>query len=265
MKIYISADIEGITGITNWDEANKKHADYQEFREQMTAEVVAACKGALNAGATEILIKDAHASGRNIILSQLPEEAKIIRGWSQAPLCMVQELDDSFDAVMFIGYHSRAGASGNPLAHTLTGKPARIKINDRYASEFLVHGYAAAMLKVPVVYVSGDTGLCAEIAEVNANISTLAVNQGIGASVLSMNQKLAVKEIRDGVKQALEGNLASCLLDLPESFQLEVQYKQHMDAYRAGFYPGAERVSETDVVLQVDDYLAVLTALAFIV
>ena len=99
MKIYISADIEGTTGITDWEEAGKGHPTYQEFRERMTEEVVAACEGAIEAGAKEILIKDAHDSGRNIIAGRLPDCAKLIRGWSGHPFSMVQELDESFAAL----------------------------------------------------------------------------------------------------------------------------------------------------------------------
>src|SRR3546814_17699783 len=85
MKIYISADIEGVDGITNWNEAEKNHPDYPEFRERMTEEVVAACEGAIAAGATEILIKDAHGSGRTILAERLPDCARLVRAWSGQP------------------------------------------------------------------------------------------------------------------------------------------------------------------------------------
>ncbi len=116
MKVYISADIEGTAGITNWEEAEKPHATYQEFRERMTDEVVAACEGAIEVGAKEILVKDAHDSGRNIIAARLPDCARLIRGWSGHPFSMVQELDESFDALLFVGYHAKAGSDENPLA-----------------------------------------------------------------------------------------------------------------------------------------------------
>src|SRR5438552_8811814 len=153
MKIYISADIEGIAGISHGDEARKAHATYQEFRAEMTEEVVAACDGAIAAGATEILIKDAYATVRNIIASRLPDCARLIRGWSGHPLCMVQELDESFAAVVLRGYHSKAGSEGNPLAHTLTGKIAHLRLHGEIASEFLLHARAAALFDVPVVFV----------------------------------------------------------------------------------------------------------------
>jgi D-amino peptidase len=109
MKVFISADIEGVTGITHWDEADRLKPEYSEFREQMTAEVSAACEGALQAGFTEIWVKDAHASARNLIAAKLPRETRLIRGWSGHPFSMVQELDASFDAMLMIGYHSRVG------------------------------------------------------------------------------------------------------------------------------------------------------------
>ncbi len=134
MKVYISADIEGVTGVTHWDETELQKDDSKVFREQMTAEVVAACEGALQGGATEIWIKDAHDSGRNLIASKLPKEACLIRGWTGHPFMMVQELDTSFSAVLMIGYHSRAGAGTSPLAHTMTGELAHVTLNGCFAS-----------------------------------------------------------------------------------------------------------------------------------
>jgi D-amino peptidase len=186
MKVFISADIEGTAGITNWDEARKPHADYPEHRQQMTREVLAACDGANAAGAKEILIKDAHATGRNILQADLPESVRLIRGWSGHPMSMVQELDKSFDAALFIGYHSKAGDETNPLAHTLTGEVMRMRINGVPTSEFLLHAYAAATVGVPVVFVSGDWQLCTDIKETNSNITAVAVSEGIGPSTVSL-------------------------------------------------------------------------------
>lgn len=153
MKVYLSVDIEGTAGITNWDEADKAHADYSAHREQMTREALAACDGAVAAGATEIWIKDAHDTGRNILQADLPECARLIREWSGHPFCMVQELDESFDAALLVGYHSMAGDEGNPLAHTLTGRVMRMRLDGVPASEFLLAAYATASVGVPVVFV----------------------------------------------------------------------------------------------------------------
>ena len=131
MKLYISADIEGVAGIASWDETDKeKSAHYPAFQKQMTAEVKAVCEEAFQAGFKEILIKDAHDTGRNPQLPDLPRGVRVIRGWAGEPLSMVQGIDTGFDAAIFVGYHSRAGAGANPLAHTMSSvRLARVNLN----------------------------------------------------------------------------------------------------------------------------------------
>jgi hypothetical protein len=119
-KIFISADIEGTTGINVWPETEPPN-DY--FRKQMTREVSAAANSAFLNGATDIVIKDAHDSARNLIPDELPRKIRLVRGWMSDPDCMMQGLDKSFDACIFTGYHSPAGNNGNPLSHTMTEPP----------------------------------------------------------------------------------------------------------------------------------------------
>src|SRR3954471_23363500 len=252
MKIYISADIEGIAGITDWDEAKKAHPTYQEFRERMTDEVVAACEGAIDAGAKEILIKDAHGSGRNIIAARLPDCAKLIRGWSGHPFCMVQELDESFDALLFVGYHAKAGSDDNPLAHTLRLRVAHLMINGEIASEFHMHALAAATVRVPSAFLSGDAGICTDAQKIVPGIVTVPVSRGIGPSTLSIAPSLAVKEIREGVTRALQGNRTACRITLPKHFTLEIKYTTPVDAYRASWYPGAKHAADRTVAFESD-------------
>ena len=265
MKIYISADIEGVAGIVHWNETSMDQADYQEFRVQMSNEVAAACEGALNAGASEILVKDAHGSGRNIIPSRLPEQAKLIRGWSEHPFMMVQELDDSFQAAMMIGHHSWAGSNANPLAHTLRGKVTYIKINERFASEFLLSYYTAALVNVPVVFVSGDAGICREAAALNETIETVAVSQGIGGSSISVHPQLAVSRIREGVETALRRDLSSTKANLPPHFRMEMRFRDHTDAYIASLFPGVTTVDPHTVLFESDEYFELLRVLTFTV
>jgi D-amino peptidase len=266
MKVYISADIEGVTGTTHWDEANKSNPDYREFQEQMTAEVAAACEGALHAGATEIWVKDAHGPARNIIAAKLPREAKLVRGWSGHPFLMVQYLDETFHALLLVGYHSPAGTDTNPLAHTISsGRIARIKINDRYASEMLLHTYAAALVNVPLVFVSGDAGICEEATSLNPNITTTAVKQGVGSSTVSIHPHLAVDRIREGAQAAVAGDVAKCAIQLPERFAVEIEYKDHAQARHASFYPGASQKAPHAIQFETDDYFEVLRLLAFVV
>jgi D-amino peptidase len=263
MKIYISADIEGTAGITNWEEADKTHPTYQEFRERMTDEVVAACEGAIEAGAKEILVKDAHDSGRNIIAARLPDCARLIRGWSGHPFSMVQELDESFDAALFVGYHSKAGTDDNPLAHTLRLRVAHLAFNGEIASEFQIYSYAAALVKVPPVFLSGDAGICNDAQRLVPGIVTVPVSRGIGPSTLSIAPGLALKEIRAGVVRALKGDRQACQITLPEHFTLEIKYTTPIDAYRASWYPGARLAAPRTVQFESADYFEVLRAIKF--
>ncbi len=263
MKIYISADIEGVTGVTHWDETDLGKSDSSLFREQMTAEVAAACEGALEAGATEIWVKDAHDLARNIQASKLPKEVKLIRGWSGHPFIMMQEVDNSFRAAFLIGYHSRAGAGTSPLAHTMSTMITRMIINDRPASEFLMSTYAAATVKVPVVFVSGDQGLCAEIKGFNPHIETVAVKEGIGNSTVSLHPDVAVSRIKEGTAKALKGDLSLCQVQLPGHFSVEVEYRRAYDAYKNAFFPGAVQKDETTVRFENDSYYEVMRFFLF--
>ena len=263
MKVYISADIEGTAGITNWEEADKTHSTYQEFRERMTEEVVAACDGAIEAGAKEIVIKDAHGSGRNIIAARLPDCAKLIRGWSGHPFCMVQELDQSFDALLFVGYHAKAGSDDNPLAHTLRLRVAHLMINGEVASEFHMHAWAAATVNVPSVFLSGDEGICADAPRIAPGIVTAPVSRGVGPSTVSIAPSLARKQIQAGVATALRGDLSARRIALPKQFTLEIKYTTPVDAYRASWYPGAKLADARVVRFESADYFEVLRAINF--
>ncbi|NQV14603.1 M55 family metallopeptidase [bacterium] len=260
MKVYISADIEGITGIGHWNETDKSFPnEYSQFQKQMTAEVAAAAEAAIQAGATQVYIKDAHDSGRNLILENLPELVKVIRGWAGHPLSMVQELDDSFDAIMFIGYHSRAGQNTNTLAHTMSSsRIARMTLNGKDMSEFYLHGLAASYYGVPSVFLSGDEGLCNEVHEHNSSIQTVATIRGEGSSVISQHPAVSIRMIHQGVGKALSGNLKQGLLEIPKHLEYSIEFKKHEEAYRAGFYPGAVLLDPLTVGFKTDDYFEVM-------
>lgn len=262
MKVYISADIEGITGVTHWNETELEKGEYAEAREQMTNEVVAACEGALEAGATEIWVKDAHDSARNLIAARLPRAARLVRGWSGHPFTMLQELDNSFAGLALIGYHAAAGSGGNPLAHTMSGHVTWLKINGAYASEFLMGAYTAAYTGTPLVFVSGDQALCDEVKGFNANIGVTAVKQGVGDSTINIHPELAVERIRAGMAAGLR-NAENCRIALPVHFSVEVYYRQPLRAYHFGFFPGARQTAPRSVVFEHSDYFEVLRFLLF--
>lgn len=232
----------------------------------MSLEVAAACEGALEAGAKEIWVKDAHYSGRNILAEILPKGVKLIRGWSGHPYSMVQELDDSFDALMMVGYHSRAGQGGNPLAHTLSSsKLDSITINDRQTSEFFLHGNIAAKHGVPLVFLSGDVGLCEEVLEVSPGTTTVATMVGVGDSTISIQPQESLEAIKTKVKSALSGELSNCLWDHPKSFVVHIRFNKQQLAYRASHYPGAELFDPKTIAFTTKEYDEVMQLILFVV
>ena len=263
MKVFISADIEGVTGVTHWDETDKQKEVFREFQQQMTAEVAAACEGALLAGASEIWVKDAHHTARNLLASQLPRETHLVRGWSDHPFSMVQELDQSFHALLMIGYHAGAGSGANPLAHTLTQTVAALDINGQKVSEMILHAYAAAFVGVPLVCVTGDARICNDAEVLVPGIQTVAVKQGIGGSTVSIHPQLAIEKIRQGVQTALAGKVTRYRLTLPPRFEVEIEFREHAKAFRASFYPRAQLKGPNVIRFETDDYFEVLRLILF--
>ena len=267
-KLYVSADIEGVACISAASETDLgKQSEYATFRDQMTAEVAAACAGAFAAGVDSILVKDAHWTGRNIDPHRLraPEQKtlRLIRGWSGHPFAMVQEIDRSFDAAAFIGYHSAASSAGNPLAHTVSGgRFARLELNGVRVSEFLLYAYAAGSVGVPVVFLSGDRALCDEALDLIDGLATVATLEGIGASSLSMLPEQALREIEAGVRRAVSGPRTEPLVP-PADLHFTLRFTKASDAYAKSFFPGARLASDTEVTLETRNYLDVLTFVWF--
>lgn len=266
LKVYISVDIEGIAGSAHWHEASSAaagHSDYQQFRERMTEEAVAAAEGALAAGATEIWMKDAHGSGRNILQERLPKEVTLIRGWSGHPYAMVQEIDSSFDAVAMVGYHGAASDPQNPLSHTYSGRWNLAMLNDSLCPEYWVYAHCCALEGVPVVYISGDAGICEFAKAKNPAIGTNVTNVGHGASVIAVSPTLARQRIRRGMQVALEGDLSAHVLPAAEHYTLKLRFLQHEDAFKCQFYPKARLEGSQTVVVESNDFVDIATTFQF--
>ncbi|WP_077032874.1 M55 family metallopeptidase [Pelomonas sp. KK5] len=265
MKVYLSADIEGIACISAPSECDMNSPDYPPMRAQMTAEVAAACEAAFDAGTREIVVKDAHWTGRNIDPRGLhtPEgkSLQLIRGWSGHPFSMVQGIDASFQRALFVGYHSAAGSGGNPLAHTVSGRLfSRIELNGRTASEFYLFALAAASMGVPVCFLSGDQAQCEEAGQLIDGITTVATLRGEGPSAVSLLPDAAVRQIRDGVRRAIAGPLPA-LLPMPRDFVFKLSFAKAAEAYARSFIPGVRQVSDTQLLLETSNYFDVLTVL----
>lgn len=264
MRVYISSDIEGTTCTTIWDETRKDNAYYPAAARQMTLEVAAAAEGAFEAGADYVLIKDSHGSATNLDLNLIPEGCEVIRGWSGSPMCMADGCDESFDAALFIGYHSAAGRDGNPLSHTFSGKTNKIRLNGKICSEFLLYSYACAMKGVPTVFLSGDKMLTEDFKDLHPCLKTVAVKDGLGGLTKSLQPKTACKLIKQTVAEALKQDLSSALVKLPEHFVLEITYKEQRDAVKYSYYPGFTRIGETTNMMETDDFEDILRCVPFV-
>lgn len=263
-KLYISADIEGVCGIVDWKETEIGEAQGAYFRAEMTREVRAACEAADEAGVKDILVKDAHDSGRSIDPSALTRNARILRSWTKDPLVMMGGIDASFDGVFFIGYHSAAGTSGNPLAHSMETYIREIRINGVLASEFLINAYTAASLGVPVLLLTGDRALCETARDFNPAIRTVAVSEGIGNGSISIHPDLAASRIREAAAAALASDKETLRFPLPESFEVSVAFQEHYRAYRGSFYPGARLAGPAEVAFSGKSWSEVLAFFFFV-
>lgn len=265
MKIFISADIEGVAGFAIREEGHKAEAVYQAMAQRMTREVVAACEAAHAAGAAEIVVKDGHGDATNIDPLQMPDYVTLIRGKSGHPYNMMSGLDASFDGVLFLGYHAPAGNSGFNVSHTSTGNTLYIKLNGQYMSEFMLNSYTAAENRVPVLFISGDATICSLARELVPEITTNVTKSGLGGSTYCVAPDRVLEGIRTGVKKALSGNLSRCRLNLPEEFVYEPVFKEWKKAYTMSFYPGMQQVDNFTLRLVTKKWLEVVTAHCFVV
>jgi D-amino peptidase len=174
MRIFISADMEGITGLVDAEDVQPGGRDYERGRLAMTEDVNAAVRGALRAGATEVVVNDAHGPMRNLMTGTLHPAARLIRGKPKV-MGMIEGLTGDYDALVCVGYHSRAGAHG-VLSHSFMGHEIEdMWLDERPAGEIgLVHA-AAAALGVPLAVLTGDDAACDEVAEWDAAVATVPV------------------------------------------------------------------------------------------
>lgn len=264
MKIFICADVEGTAGIAAWPETELGAADSAYFRAQMSREVAAACRGALEGGAQSVLVKDAHDSARNIDPAALPEQAELLRGWARNPYVMMAGLDGSFDGAFYTGCHSGAGSDGNPLAHTMNLGNNYVLINGLKASELYINMLSASYLGVPSLLATGDEALCAWAAQFNPGMETVAVSRGVGGASASINPALAQRRIQEAARRALDKDASRLKAPLPDEFNVEINFKEHAQAYRASFYPGMIRHGVHNVSFRARDWFEVLRTLFYV-
>ncbi len=205
LRVFISVDMEGISGAVNWEEMRRNDMDYDYFRNVMTREASAAVAGAYDGGATYVVVRDSHGSARNILPEELDKRALLLRDWSGGYKAMMEGIDATFDAVVFIGYHDKAGTPNGIMAHTMSS--ARIEdvsINGVSLPEAGINALIAGTYDVPVAFLAGDQAICDRAEKMFPGITTVSTKQGIGTAELGKHPTLARREIRAGVAKALK-------------------------------------------------------------
>ncbi|MGM0413665.1 MAG: M55 family metallopeptidase [Bacillota bacterium] len=264
LSVFISADMEGISSLVAGQEVSKGEDEYKEFREIMTGDVNAAVGSAFANGATRVVVRDAHATARNILPDKLDERAELIRGWSGRPYSMMDGINENFDTVFLVGYHSSPGLEDGTLAHTISGKFHKIYLNEQPASEALINAYTAGYFGVPVSFISGDETCCQQTEELIPGIETAVVKYGLGGAIRALPLGEARRRIKIGVKSGLgKMNKLKPLGASIETFNAHLIYRRIKDAIRAGNYPGAEQ-KDYEVKFVAEDYLEFLTFLHFV-
>ena len=204
LKVLISVDMEGIAGAVNWEDVRRDGKDYDYFRLIMTKETNAAIVGAIAAGAREIIVRDSHGSARNILPEELDRRALLLREWSGDYKSMMEGVDESFDAVICVGYHAKAGTDNAIMDHTMSSRRIEdVSINGISLPEIGINALIAGMYDVPVIFVAGDQAICDQAKSLFGEIETVAVKKGIGEASLGLHPETARNAISLGVKKAL--------------------------------------------------------------
>jgi D-amino peptidase len=259
-KVFISIDMEGITGVTHWEDVSRSGKDYDMFRKIMTEEANAAVEGALGAGATEIWVRDSHGSARNILPELLNKEAKLLRNWSGGPQSMMEGIDETFDAVIFIGYHAKAGTPDALLEHTSSGTITDVSINGVSLPEAGYNALMAGVHGVPVVFVAGDDAICEQVKSLFGKVETVDVKKGIGGAALNLHPEVSQEKIRAGVEKALRNVGQYEPYKLSPPYKLVLTLKNEEDVYQAALFPGAKRTGDWEVTYESDDLMDVMNA-----
>lgn len=256
MKVLVSVDMEGISGIVDRNQTGRDQLDYQKGRDLMVGDINAAIDGILEAGGSEILVADGHGWMKNIEPEKLNKAAVLVRG-TPKPFSQVAGIDESFDAVIFVGYHSKRGTRNGILSHTYSGRVVdHLKVNGMEIGETAMNAAVAGCFGVPLIFVSGDLAVTKEAKELNPEIVTVAVKEAISRTAAKcLHPEEAGVKIREGVREAM-GKLSQFK---PFKFQppieLEVKYANALMADAVEFMPSADRVNGRTVRFVLDDYL----------
>jgi len=252
MKILISIDMEGITGVVSQSHTDPAHAEHQRFRKLMTGDANAAIEGALKSGATEVIVNDAHANMDNVLIENLHPAAHLISG-SPKPFSMMQGIDSDVDAVFLVGYHARAGSEDAIHDHTWSGKIFNVSLNGKLVGEIGLNAALAGHFGVPVALVTGDQITAAEAREtLGEDVETVTVKTALGRTAAEcLSPARTAEMIRAAAERALSHRRLPYVLQAP--ITLNVEFMRTTQAEKATLIPGACRSSPRTVEWIGDD------------
>jgi len=266
LKVYISVDMEGVTGTVTGDQLGPSGFEYARFREVMTREALAAIQAAKEAGATEILVSDSHGNGENLLIDQFPPDVRIIRSWPRR-LSMMAGIDATFDAVMFIGYHSSTSNTRGVRAHTFSSaRLTRVAVNGVEMSEGSWNAAIAGHFGVPVVMISGDDAVIEEVRRLVGPIEGAEVKRSLGFhSANTLTPEAGYKLIGEKVRAALGRRGDFRPYRVQEPVTVEVSFKHYLPAEVLTFLRGVERVDSHTIryraqnMLEASDFMVFVT------
>ncbi len=243
LKIYISADMEGVVGAVTGEQLGPSGFEYQRFRQFMTDEVNTAIGAAKEAGATEIVVSDSHGNGQNLLIDQLPSDVTVIRSWPRR-LGMMAGIDESFDGAIFIGYHTSTSNTEGVRAHTMSSaRLTSVKLNGVPVPEAGFNAAIAGHFGVPVIMVSGDDAIIEETRRVVGDVEGAVVKRALGFhSAATRTPDAANKIIAEKVRAAIEriGDFRPHRIEGP--IELEVSLKHYRPVELLGYLPNVERI-----------------------
>jgi D-amino peptidase len=235
--------MEGIAGLVDPSQVSSSGRDYALGRKLMTAEVNAAIDAAFAAGATEVVVNDSHGSQTNLPPDEVDRRAVLITG-SPKPLGMMQGIDDTFAAVVFIGYHAQASTTDGVLDHTYNGQLKSVRLNGREVGEYGLNAALAGHFGVPVVFISGDRAVAEQARGFIPGIEALAVKEAFGhTAARTLHPEKARERIAVGIKAALarRSQIPPVHLSRPVTIEIELANSAQTDS--AMMVPGMKRAS----------------------
>ncbi|MCQ2548272.1 MAG: M55 family metallopeptidase [Clostridia bacterium] len=260
-KLFISGDIEGCCGVTTWDETYYGHKGYKEACEQYTREVVAACEAAIEAG-WKVVVKDGHEDAMNIEPMDLPEGVELIRGWPSSLSGMMAGLDETFDAVAYIGYHAAESTGDNPIAHTIEHYLFDwVKLNGELCSEFTLNSLWAAEFGVPSIFLSGDQGICDHAKAQYPSIFVAPTKKCKGGATWNKHPLTACKDIKEQMALALQSEFV--LPEKLDNYEIVMCYKEHQYARYASQFEGAELLDSKTVRFSAKTFMELARGRSF--